>query len=729
MDNTCDAKFPSSVKINTGLLSHDMIQEVVDCKNIKASSDLPQTDLESFADLCKRCDELPYEWTVIQIAKEYTPLATTMTHMELLHQPTPVWLTVFRCSDPCEGSPFEPILIPLDAPDDQIDSKYPNFFEHINSIGTEVKTAITDNISNNNSLESLITSTIQRTAAWLGVWTNLFIGKFRSPTNQQLERVVYNEIEEFCVHNRINRTGQRLVSLVARRLDLLTNDQLLQLCSCDQLNLDDAKIEALYSLLSEMKRLKFSALKEERLDCYPVVLIIDELLDNLPWEMIHPTGEYCRFASFAMLSELYRTHAKRIRGGYLRISAKKCYTIINPDQNLDKMSARLQMFYKAWYPTFELLIDEAPSKEVFSEALKSSDVLIYNGHGNGLKFINGETLLRCDVNCVTFLFGCESVRLFPRGRFTEMIGTHLYYNAAQCPTVVGALWVVTDLYTDIIAMLILGNWIPSTNPLYAKESVAMIDIAAFRESALIEFNKVQIRGYRASAGAVWCPLLVVLLLQLPSCISALQKEMTISVGPGKVDCFFEVAKAGQTIDIEYQVIDGGHGDLDISFELGEVTGRTIFADYKKSDNIHRFPVPYDGEYKFCFDNGFSQVNSKTVFFELIIEREGEQDDASWSDIDLLEGLTPEEFYEMKVQDMEDAIKRVRNNLTKARQLQDVLRSHEARDRNVAEENYFKVNIWSFFQILVMVAVGTLQVFMVKSLFDVESRAYKLLTKL
>ncbi|XP_035795982.1 transmembrane emp24 domain-containing protein 5-like [Anopheles albimanus] len=223
--------------------------------------------------------------------------------------------------------------------------------------------------------------------------------------------------------------------------------------------------------------------------------------------------------------------------------------------------------------------------------------------------------------------------------------------------------------------------------------------------------------------------LVAMITQLALLVSALQKELTINVEAGQQDCFYEQAKAGQTIDIEYQVIDGGHGDLDISFELAEVTGRTIFADYKKSDNIHRYPVPYDGEFKFCFNNDFSRHNSKTVFFELIIEREGEQEDTAWSDVDLLEGLTPEEFYEMKVQDMEDAIKRVRNNLTKARQLQDMLRSHEARDRNIAEENYFKVNVWSFFQILVMIAVGVLQVFMVKSLFDTDSRAYKLLTKL
>lgn len=40
------------------------------------------------------------------------------------------------------------------------------------------------------------------------------------------------------------------------------------------------------------------------------------------------------------------------------------------------------------------------------------------------------------------------------------------------------------------------------------------------------------------------------------------------------------------IDIEYQVIDGGQGDLDINFDLA-LDGRVLFADYKKSDNIHR----------------------------------------------------------------------------------------------------------------------------------------------
>lgn len=48
-------------------------------------------------------------------------------------------------------------------------------------------------------------------------------------------------------------------------------------------------------------------------------------------------------------------------------------------------------------------------------------------------------------------------------------------------------------------------------------------------------------------------------------------------------------------------------------------------------------------------------------------------DNSISDLD---GLSPEEFYEMKVQDILDSIHLVRGHITKARQLQDLLRSFE-----------------------------------------------------
>lgn len=205
------------------------------------------------------------------------------------------------------------------------------------------------------------------------------------------------------------------------------------------------------------------------------------------------------------------------------------------------------------------------------------------------------------------------------------------------------------------------------------------------------------------------------------------REMTINVDAGKQDCFFQPVKIGDTIDIEYQVIDGGLGDLDISFELAEPIGRIIFADYKKSENVHRHEARVEGDYRICFDNSFSTFNKKTVFFELAVENESDPQSNVWNED--FDGLTPEEFYDVKVKDIMEYISRIRANLNKARQVQDLIRSYEARDRNVAEENFLKVNAWSMFQICAMVAVGLLQVFMVRSIFETDSKLVKVWKKL
>lgn len=223
-------------------------------------------------------------------------------------------------------------------------------------------------------------------------------------------------------------------------------------------------------------------------------------------------------------------------------------------------------------------------------------------------------------------------------------------------------------------------------------------------------------------------LLACCISTLFECITCFEKEMTVVIDAGKRECFFQHGKAGEMIDIEYQVIDGGHGDLDINFQLIEPTARVIYSDIKRSDNVHRYQIPSDGDYNFCFDNQISKFNRKVVFFELIIDREDENGDpSSWKN-DEFEGLTPEEFYDVKVDDIKDSVGKIRTHLTRARQIQDYLRSTEARDRNIAEENNFKVNAWSMFQVLIMLAVGGLQVIMVKSLFDSNSKVHKIWTK-
>lgn len=218
-------------------------------------------------------------------------------------------------------------------------------------------------------------------------------------------------------------------------------------------------------------------------------------------------------------------------------------------------------------------------------------------------------------------------------------------------------------------------------------------------------------------------------LSVLTIVNSLEKEITVNIEAGKEECFYQNIKEGNVIDIEYQVIDGSHGELDISFQLVDPTGRIIFADFKKSENGHRVEATLTGDYKFCFDNKFSSYNMKTVFFEIIVEG---SEDETWGDNDVnlddFEGLTPDEMLDLRVQDIQDAIYKVRSNLNKVQHLQDTIKSHEARDRNIAEENFFKVNSWSMIQILVMFTVGLVQVVMLKSLFDNTSRAHNIWKK-
>ena len=65
--------------------------------------------------------------------------------------------------------------------------------------------------------------------------------------------------------------------------------------------------------------------------------------------------------------------------------------------------------------------------------------------------------------------------------------------------------------------------------------------------------------------------------------------------------------------------------------------------------------------------------------------------------------------------------RMKDNLDKARNLQTVLKMFEARDRNVVESNFDRVNFLSCAQLVIMLIVGLTQVIMIRNLFNDSSR--------
>lgn len=215
-----------------------------------------------------------------------------------------------------------------------------------------------------------------------------------------------------------------------------------------------------------------------------------------------------------------------------------------------------------------------------------------------------------------------------------------------------------------------------------------------------------------------------------------ENDMNFRVEAGGRLCFFEKGLVGQMMEVQYEVIDGQHGDWDISFEVIDPNGHKLLDDYKNTRNSVIFDLEVDGEYVFCLDNTFSVMNSKLVFVYVLIEnRQEKAKETEVSVVDDQGGEQPEEeiiewegiyedgkSYYIEVSEIVDSMTRVLKNVLKARHLLDVYGVSKTRDSYLANEDTFIVDMWSGFQISFMCIVGMLQVYMIKKLFDRPGRA-------
>lgn len=67
--------------------------------------------------------------------------------------------------------------------------------------------------------------------------------------------------------------------------------------------------------------------------------------------------------------------------------------------------------------------------------------------------------------------------------------------------------------------------------------------------------------------------------------------------------------------------------------------------------------------------------------------------------------------------LQDTINNVKSRLGKSVQIQTVLRAFEARDRNLQESNFDRVNFWSMINLILMMVISAIQVYLVRSLFE------------
>ncbi|XP_022048369.1 transmembrane emp24 domain-containing protein 5 [Acanthochromis polyacanthus] len=209
--------------------------------------------------------------------------------------------------------------------------------------------------------------------------------------------------------------------------------------------------------------------------------------------------------------------------------------------------------------------------------------------------------------------------------------------------------------------------------------------------------------------SVFVSLLSDRLVVLAAFSQSLDSDFTFTLPPGRKECFYQTMKKDASLEIEYQVLDGA--GLDVDFYISSPSGQLLFSDYRKSDGVHTIETE-DGDYMFCFDNTFSSVSEKLIFFELILDNMDTEDPDDWK-----EYVHGSDMLDMKMEDIMDTINNVKARLGKSVQIQTLLRAFEARDRNLQESNFERVNFWSVINLIVMVLVSAVQVYLVRSLFE------------
>ncbi|KAI5205668.1 Transmembrane Emp24 Domain-Containing Protein 1 [Manis pentadactyla] len=178
-------------------------------------------------------------------------------------------------------------------------------------------------------------------------------------------------------------------------------------------------------------------------------------------------------------------------------------------------------------------------------------------------------------------------------------------------------------------------------------------------------------------------------------------DFTFLLPAGRKQCFYQSAPANASLETEYQVI-GGAG-LDVDFTLESPQGMLLVSESRKTDGVHMVEPTEAGDYKLCFDNSFSTISEKLVFFELIFDSLQDEEVEGWA-----EAVEPEEMLDVKMEDIKESIETMKTRLERSIQMLTLLRAFEARDRNLQEGNLERVNFWSAVNVAVLLLVAVVQ---------------------
>ncbi|KAK6185259.1 hypothetical protein SNE40_007529 [Patella caerulea] len=194
-------------------------------------------------------------------------------------------------------------------------------------------------------------------------------------------------------------------------------------------------------------------------------------------------------------------------------------------------------------------------------------------------------------------------------------------------------------------------------------------------------------------------IFVALLATSLSIINAV--ELTFELPDNEKQCFFESIEKGTKSTIEFQVITGGHYDVDM--ELTAPSGQILYKDVKKQYDSFTWTADLSGIFKFCFSNEFSTFSHKVVYFDLEVGDEKP----------LVEGMTS---HDTAMTLMETSAQNTHEDLKTVLDYQTHFRLRESQGRGFAEDLNERVMIWSIGESIIIVIICIGQILVLRSFF-------------
>ncbi|KAJ2896432.1 hypothetical protein MKZ38_005559 [Zalerion maritima] len=187
--------------------------------------------------------------------------------------------------------------------------------------------------------------------------------------------------------------------------------------------------------------------------------------------------------------------------------------------------------------------------------------------------------------------------------------------------------------------------------------------------------------------------------------------LTYKLTANEKACFYAGAETkGQKVAFYFAVQSGGSFDVD--YEVVGPNEKVILDGAKERQGDFVFTANEVGEYRFCFDNEMSTYTDKFVDFEIAVENEAR------AKLPSKQGSSPEQTTAL-----EESIFKVSGQLSTITRNQKYFRTRENRNFSTVRSTEKRIINFSLIQCALIVAMGALQVFIVRFFFQGARKGY------